>query len=64
VVRLNQKPTTSETCLALANAVTVDEKADEEKAPRDGCGHKLYMYQTAVPSTSTMTTNKASPRNI
>jgi len=35
--------------LALGNVVTVDEQTDEDEAPRDGCGHTLYMYQLAVP---------------
>jgi len=35
--------------LALGNVVIVNEQADEDEAPRDGCGHTLYTYQTAVP---------------
>jgi hypothetical protein len=62
---LSQKPTTSETYLGLGNAVTVDEQADEDEEPRDGCGHTLDMYQTVVPyHINHDDRNKSGPRNI
>jgi hypothetical protein len=51
--------------LALGNAVTVEEQALEDAAPRDGCGHTLHTYETAVPyHINHDDRNKAGPRNI
>jgi hypothetical protein len=65
VVQLSQNPPLQRPALALGNVVTVDEQADEDEAPRDGCGHTLYMYQTALPyHINHDDKNKAGPRNI
>jgi hypothetical protein len=43
----------------------VDEQADDEKAPRDGYGHTLYIHQITVPYyINHDDRNKAGPRNI